>query len=151
MRSNDVMVRANNVSKSLREEIGGRLAKIREHFDFSQSEMAEKIGVSSRSYQNYEQGKRELPSSLLFNLQESLGVSSHWLLTGQDGPLHRSPAKIAREAMEDIAVVAQTAGLSPSLSKIPEVLEIAIEQEMAMRPMKPDEVERILRLASDKK
>ncbi|WP_106745682.1 helix-turn-helix domain-containing protein [Yoonia maritima] len=145
------MIRTNDVESSLRLEIGKRLANVRDYFNLHQSEIAEKIGVSARSYQNYEQGKRELPSSLLFNLHEAFGVSTHWVLTGSNGPFYVDPAKIARKAMEDIAEVSEAAALSPDLKKIPDILEILIEQEMALRGLSPDELERLLKLASDKK
>ncbi len=142
------MIRTNNVASMLRSDIGVRLAHIRETLALSQAELAEKIGVSARSYQNYEQGKREFPTSLVYELCSSLGVNSHWLLTGKGGRIYFEPAKLAKQALEEIIEAAEVANLRPALKKIPDVLEIVVEQETSHRGLNPEELTRLIKLAS---
>lgn len=141
-------MRTNNVDLMLRSDIGVRLARIRESLNLSQAELAEQIGISSRSYQNYEQGKREFPTSLVYQLCSSLGVNSHWLLTGRGGRIYFEPAKLAKRALEEIIDAAEIANLSPALKKIPDVLEIVVEQEISHRGLNSDELTRLIKLAS---
>jgi transcriptional regulator with XRE-family HTH domain len=63
-------------------EIGRRLAHIRA--GESQERHADALGVPLRTYQNYEQGKREPDLRTLFSLYER-GWNLNWLLSG-DGP-----------------------------------------------------------------
>ena len=60
----------------------GRVGYVREHFSLSQSEMAQRIGMSLRAYQNYERGDREIPVALVHALYVEFKVDPTWLLTG---------------------------------------------------------------------
>lgn len=59
-----------------------RVGKIRERFSLSQTEMAERVGLSLRAYQNYERGEREVPVALVHALYAEFRVNPAWLLTG---------------------------------------------------------------------
>ena len=64
------------------EEIGVRLASVRGHL--SQKDFAERVGVSQTSWARYERGERYPDAETLLAL-EALGVSSRWVLTGEEG------------------------------------------------------------------
>lgn len=59
-----------------------RVGQVREHFALSQSEMADRVGISLRAYQNYERGEREIPVALVHALYAEFKVDPVWLLTG---------------------------------------------------------------------
>lgn len=63
-----------------------RVGKVREHFSLSQTEMADRVGISLRAYQNYERGEREIPVALVHALYAEFRVDPVWLLTGA-GPM----------------------------------------------------------------
>lgn len=73
-----------------------RLKSIRKSRGFSQETFSGSLGVSLRSYQNYESGRHPIPSGLLCSLAE-IGINIHWLLTGDgkmDGPLQEEVARL---------------------------------------------------------
>lgn len=63
-----------------------RLVGIRSYFELSQTEMAEKCGVSLRAYRNYEYGEREPTITVIISLYQNLKISPIWLLAG-GGPM----------------------------------------------------------------
>jgi transcriptional regulator with XRE-family HTH domain len=63
-------------------EIGRRLAEARATLRFTQREMAEKLGMSLRTYGNSESGDRTIDVRDLITLA-TLGVKTSWLLTGR--------------------------------------------------------------------
>jgi transcriptional regulator with XRE-family HTH domain len=60
-----------------------RIALVRNHFELSQEKMAQRVGLSTRGYQNYERGERETPVSLVRALYDVFSVDPVWLLTGE--------------------------------------------------------------------
>lgn len=73
-----------------------RLKSIRKFKGLSQTSFAKQLGIPLRSYQYYETGERPIPSRVLQRLSE-MGVSIHWLLTGNGemfNPLQVVVAKI---------------------------------------------------------
>lgn len=63
--------------------IGQRLAYIRAQSGESQTEIAERVGVALRTWQNYEQDKRQPDAEALVSLFR-LGWSPTWVLTGME-------------------------------------------------------------------
>lgn len=63
------------------ETIGTRLRSSRDNLGLTQAQMAEKLGIGLSSYQCYERGERDIPSSVLVTLV-GVGVDATWLLTG---------------------------------------------------------------------
>jgi transcriptional regulator with XRE-family HTH domain len=73
-----------------RTQIASRLQELREHLRLSQAEMAESLSLSLRGYRNYEQGLRDLPGQVYFNLFERFDLDPIWLYSGQGlGPAVR--------------------------------------------------------------
>lgn len=141
------MTRTNNDSTALREDIGKRLAIFRQHRDLHQPEFAKSLGISPRSYQNYELGIRELPSSVIFQLIKEYAIDAQWLLDGTGGMYHRSASQLAKDSLEEIAQEASELSLTPNLNKLPEMLAIVVEQAVLMHDLNPDEIKRLIRVA----
>ena len=65
------------------ERIGKFIAECRKQKKFTQSEVAEKLGVTDRSVSNWENGKNMPDLSLLKPLCEILDISINELLSGE--------------------------------------------------------------------
>lgn len=63
-------------------DIGMRLAFLREEAEFSEKEMAEKLGIDEESYKAYENGEKDFSFSLMYNAAEILGVDVLDLMSG---------------------------------------------------------------------
>lgn len=59
------------------------LRTIRQLNNFTTKQIAEKIGVSLRTYQNYENGSTEMPFALIIKLANFFGCSVDYLLGHQ--------------------------------------------------------------------
>ena len=67
-----------------------RLKKIRGSLVKSQKEMAALLGISYRTYENYEKGLND-PSWTACEALAKLGFNANWLLTGE-GEMRRNAA-----------------------------------------------------------
>lgn len=65
-----------------RKSLGARLVIIRGEERMTQQRMADKFGVSTRTYQDFEHGKRPVPSDVLIEISEAYSVNLNWLLRG---------------------------------------------------------------------
>ena len=77
-------------------DLSCRLKELRKARGLSQKNFAESLGVVPRTYQRYESGERTIPSDVLQRLSE-IGVSVHWLLTGNgkmNAPLQEEMARL---------------------------------------------------------
>ena len=79
-----------------------RLKKIRENLKLTQKEIAEKVGISLRAWQNYELGLRKVPTNLVKTLYEQLGVNPIWLLSGEGFMLIEGETNNSKETAESI-------------------------------------------------
>jgi transcriptional regulator with XRE-family HTH domain len=66
-------------------EVGDRLRQLRQKLGLTQSQMAQKLGVTLNTYQRYELGNRSLTVEKLQQLRKHFGVNLNWLLTGEGG------------------------------------------------------------------
>lgn len=57
-------------------KISDRLRLVRKQQGLSQVEIAAKLGITTRTYQNYEQGLTKLPAEELYKLVLLFGISS---------------------------------------------------------------------------
>ncbi|MDC5755207.1 helix-turn-helix domain-containing protein [Vibrio europaeus] len=62
--------------------IGERLLSFRNSKNLSQSAIAKSLGVSLRTYQNYERGERSITKEFICAFCECFEESADWLLTG---------------------------------------------------------------------
>lgn len=74
----------------------GRLQRIREARGLSQAKVAEAVSLSLSSYNNIENGKRELKAPLIIALSEFYDVSPNWLLGFGETP---SDLQLSEEAV----------------------------------------------------
>lgn len=63
-------------------EVGERLRELREEKGLSQETLAGKIKIEAKTYGKYEQGKNQLPSSIVVKLAEFYNVSTDYILLG---------------------------------------------------------------------
>ncbi|MBQ9307972.1 MAG: helix-turn-helix transcriptional regulator [Clostridia bacterium] len=61
-----------------------RLKELRKYKELTQVELCEKLDLYKTTYCNYEQGKRELPTSLAIRLAEFYDVSLDYLVERTD-------------------------------------------------------------------
>lgn len=64
--------------------IGERLHQVRLGLGMSQQALADSLGISLRTYQNYERGDRPVSKEFLCAIMDAHGVDASWLLTGRD-------------------------------------------------------------------
>ncbi len=70
------------------EEIATRVRELRELSEISLQEMADHLNVSLETYEDYENGKVDVPASILFEIANKLNVSMSLLLTGEEPRMH---------------------------------------------------------------
>jgi transcriptional regulator with XRE-family HTH domain len=63
--------------------IGHRLRQVR-GFETSQTEFAQRLGISQSQLSKYERGQAAPTAEVLRRLKDSSGISIDWLLTGSD-------------------------------------------------------------------
>lgn len=69
-------------------EIASRVRELRELSGLSAQQMAEKLDVPPHSYQDYENGKGDIPASILYKIAVELQVDMGLLLTGEMPRMH---------------------------------------------------------------
>lgn len=62
--------------------LGARIAALRREAGLSQTELAQKLGISASAVGMYEQSRREPSVQMLLRLADEFGVSVDYLLTG---------------------------------------------------------------------
>lgn len=64
-------------------QISSRIRELREILDISTQTMAEKIGIAHETYLAYEDGRLDIPISVLYAIASELGTNLTVLLTGE--------------------------------------------------------------------
>ncbi|MFT6550189.1 MAG: transcriptional regulator with XRE-family HTH domain [Zhongshania marina] len=83
--------------------VGARILELRQTLGMSQQALADSLGVSLRTFQNYERGDRPVSKDLLSSLHRQHQVDVNWLLSGernQPGDLDR--CEIAEEVKAEV-------------------------------------------------
>lgn len=93
-----------------------RLATIRKDADLTQTEFAEKMGISRRAYVNYERGEREIPSGFVIKLSDELSINPTWILTGKG----EKTEELRSAAIEDAVIAVRTFAVLKRLEINPE-------------------------------
>lgn len=91
------------ISHELRAEVGARLRRLREERHISQEEIAFAAEVTQASISNYENGRNEIPLSVLLSVCDFLGVSLYEMLPMANlyGATHEVPAGAAPAGASD--------------------------------------------------
>ena len=63
-----------------------RLRDLREDHDYTQDQLVQILGMHKTTYTNYEQGKREIPFSLIIELAKLYNVSIDFIAELSDDP-----------------------------------------------------------------
>lgn len=66
--------------------LGARLLELRRHLRLTQNAMADALGITARTFQNYERGEREISATVVKRLYQQFGIDPVWLLMDGDGP-----------------------------------------------------------------
>ncbi|NYB51004.1 MAG: helix-turn-helix transcriptional regulator [Methanobacteriaceae archaeon] len=74
--------------KEKMKEIGLRIMELRELSDISVQDMANYLEIPLQTYQEYEEGKADIPASILFEIAQKLEVDMGLLLTGEETRMH---------------------------------------------------------------
>ncbi len=74
--------------KEKMKEIGLRIIELRELSDISIQDMADYLEIPLENYQEYEDGKKDIPASVLFEIAQKMGVDMGLLLTGEETRMH---------------------------------------------------------------
>jgi len=74
--------------KEKMKEIGLRITELRELSDIEVQDMADYLEISGETYQEYENGKKDIPASILFEIAHKLQVDMGLLLTGEETRMH---------------------------------------------------------------
>lgn len=69
-------------------EIALRIKELRELSDINAQDMANFIEIPLETYQEYENGKTDIPASILFEIAHKLEVDMGLLLTGEETRMH---------------------------------------------------------------
>jgi len=87
--------------------LGDRLKGVREKLGLSQTEFAERCGVTMRSQRNYEKDERQPDAGYLMRIHQEFGVDITWLLTGMSSQLQvaETPAVYGSELKPDEAAL----------------------------------------------
>jgi transcriptional regulator with XRE-family HTH domain len=74
--------------KEKMKEIGLRIKELRDLSDISIHDMANDLKIPLETYQEYEDGKKDIPASILFEIAHKLEVDMGLLLTGEETRMH---------------------------------------------------------------
>lgn len=65
-------------------DIGNRIKELRELYEISTKEMSEKLDIDEEKYIDYEDGKNDIPASLVYEIANIFNVDMGLLLTGEE-------------------------------------------------------------------
>ena len=85
--------------------INQRIKEAREALDWSQEDLAYRLGVTVETIDEWENGVRDPRSNRIVTLAGILGVSAHWLLdgSGEFGPTDTAnPAEAAKAQLDSV-------------------------------------------------
>lgn len=122
--------------------IGGRLTHIRG--SESQRAYADQIGVPLKTYQTYEQGKREPDLRTLLGIYER-GWNLHWVLTGQG---EERLSSFSVNELEGSGGVKKPSSQSPRLDEIRLAVQLA-EEALNGGKLEPAEYAQLVTLIYD--
>lgn len=82
-----------------------RLLQVRTALSLSQEEMGKRVGVSGRSWQDYE-AKKAVPKVSVYEALREMGFNPLWLLGDENAPSRVQPSGVAQAAVVDEELVA---------------------------------------------
>lgn len=113
-----------------------RIKEVREHFGLSQRKFAKRMGVGASTYNQFENGSRNIKDIHIKRIVSEFGVNELWLRTGEGDMLDsveendRYTMNIAKLGMTDNEFIINTVNLLAETD--PEKLEILQEMMKKM-------------------
>ena len=116
----------NQDDKAFFQQLGKQVAELRKEQGWTQTQLAEALGISQQMIAAYEAGSRKIPASMLPTLAKLFAVSLEQLVGMEAKPAKRGPASVLQRQIEQI-------GLMPRAKQkfITEMLEALIKQQQA--------------------
>lgn len=116
----------NQDDKAFFQQLGKQVADLRKEQGWTQTQLAEALGISQQMIAAYEAGTRKIPASMLPTLAKLFAVSLEQLIGIETLPAKRGPASVLQRQIEQI-------GLMPRAKQkfITEMLEALIKQQQA--------------------
>jgi transcriptional regulator with XRE-family HTH domain len=74
--------------KEKMKEIAQRVSELRELSEVNLNEMADHLNMPVDTYKSYEEGKNDIPASVLYEIAQKLNVDMGLLLTGEETRMH---------------------------------------------------------------
>jgi transcriptional regulator with XRE-family HTH domain len=74
--------------KEKMKEIAQRVSELREISEVGLNEMANYLNLAVDTYKGYEEGKNDIPASVLYEIAQKLNVDMGLLLTGEETRMH---------------------------------------------------------------
>ena len=96
-----------------KKEIGERLRLLRKEAGYSQQRVADEVGISDTSYQNYEYGKRDIPGDVLKKLASLYKTSTDTILGTKYGKTLRAIRPVTDQDMMDVPIYGTIAAGTP--------------------------------------
>lgn len=89
-----------------------RIKQIRKHFNMSQAEFGQRVGVKGNTIGNYEIGLRAPSDAVIFSICREFNISETWLRTGEGEMMEKSDPDT-----ELAKILGQIAGSNDTLIK----------------------------------
>ncbi len=99
------------------QDIGFRIAEIRNARGYNQFDFADKLNVSKSSLSNYERGDQKPNTEFLYFLSKEFNVDLHWLITGEQQPVPQAKDLLDKAVLEQTVDVSLQAGWMKLLVK----------------------------------
>lgn len=91
-----------------------RLEAVRRSTGLNQKQFAERLGLTSRSYQNYAQAERDIPAQVFRRLLADFGVDPGWMW---DGPGLLDPRRVNTPMVDDTLMARSIATLKAAVAR----------------------------------
>jgi transcriptional regulator with XRE-family HTH domain len=70
--------------KENNKDIGNRIKELRNILNISVEELTKELGISKEKYLSYENGERDIPASMLYEISQKFHVDMGLLITGEE-------------------------------------------------------------------
>lgn len=73
----------NDAQKDVLRQVTDRIRYLRDILDITEEEVAEKLGITTELYKDYESGAKDIPISMMYGVAAVFGVEPAEILTGE--------------------------------------------------------------------
>lgn len=104
-----------------KKRIGERLATVRASFKMSQKEMGELLGISWRTYQNYEVGSREVSVEFVMQFCAQFEIKPEWLIDGAGNKSSIDEVQLYKKLLSEVQSSAQSKDINLDLDALVDI------------------------------